>query len=88
VWEDHSEDHGHTPSAVSKAALRPFERNGGLAAFQGGDTLDPILAVFQVLANGRGCVIALATATLFGGRLQFFFEFGFEANAEHSNALV
>ena len=65
----------------TKPALQLFECDGGFAALQRGNSLQVIFAVLQVLPNGLTSVVALASARLFGERVELFFEFGFEADA-------
>ena len=65
----------------TKPALQLFECDGGFAALQRGNSLQVFFAVLQVLPNGLTSIVALASARLFGERVELFFEFGFEADA-------
>src|SRR5580704_15604261 len=62
---------------LSQSALQLFKRDGRFASPEGGNA-------FQILPDGLARVVALATPGLFRKRLELFFKFGFESNAEHS----
>src|SRR5580704_15942801 len=69
---------------LSQSALQLFESDGRFASPEGGNAFQIVLAVFQILTDGLARVVALATPGLFRKRLELFFKFGFESNAEHS----